>query len=102
MTEYLPRLLKKASQPRNTRDYISAVAFDRKGNVLGYSRNDVYLERHEGGAHAEQKLLSQYRQNIHTIVIVRVGRSGSLRPIAPCRRCQALADKYGVKIVSVG
>ena len=103
------RLKKKAFKSDCTYK-ISAIAFDKKGNVLGMSVNkhskwDV-LEKNEIGRsgtaiHAERRLLAQYGDNIKTILICRVGRSGKLRPIDPCPACRKAADKLGVKIMTI-
>lgn len=89
---------------------VSAVAFDKKGDILGHAVNkhskwDV-LDNGEGGRsgtarHCERILIERYSQNIKTIVICRVGRGGELRPIDPCPACRKAAAKYGIKIVSV-
>lgn len=88
---------------------VSAIAFDRKGNVLGHTTNkhskwDVldYGEGRAGTArHSERILIERYSQNIKTILICRVGRSGEILPIDPCPACQKAASKYGIKIISV-
>lgn len=88
---------------------VSAVAFDKKGNILGHATNkhskwDVldYGEGRAGTAmHAERILIKRYSQNIKTILICRVGRSGELRPIDPCPACKKAAEKYGIKIMSI-
>lgn len=90
---------------------ISAIAFDKKGDVLGCASNkhsdwDV-LEKENGvgragtAKHAERLLMKRYGQNIKTIVICRVGHSGILRKIDPCPACKKVADKLGIKIISV-
>jgi hypothetical protein len=45
--------------------------------------------------------MRRYGSNIKTILISRVGHSGILRPISPCKTCQKVADKLGIKIISV-
>lgn len=91
---------------------VSAVAYDKKGDVLGTSSNvhAVWnvLESDENGIgrrgtarHAERLLMGRYGKHIKTIVICRVGKSGELRPIDPCPTCAKVAEKMGVKIVSI-
>ena len=88
---------------------VSAIAFDRKGNILGHTTNkhskwDVldYGEGRAGTArHSERILIERYSQNIKTILICRVGRSGEILPIDPCPACKKAAAKYGIKIISV-
>ena len=90
--------------------HVAAVAFDKKGDILGHVTNkrakwDVIAKTGVGRAgtsrHAERLLLSRYANNIKTIVICRVGHSGALRPIEPCPACKKAADKLGVKIISL-
>ena len=89
---------------------ISAICFDKKGNILGHVTNkhsdwDVVKKTNAGRAgtakHAERLLISKFGKNIKTIVIARVGHSGELRNIDPCPICQKVAKKYGIKILSV-
>lgn len=89
---------------------VSAIAFDKKGNLLGHTVNrhskwDVLTKDGEGrpgtAEHAERRLISQYGKNIKTILIARVGHSGLLRPIDACPVCSKLAKKYNIKIISV-
>lgn len=102
-------LVKKAKKSACTYR-ISAIAFDKKGNVIGHSRNahsvwNVIEKIPEGragtGIHAERALMERYRGVVKTIVICRVGHGGKLRHIDPCPTCQKVAEKYGVKIVSI-
>lgn len=101
-------LIEKASHSACTYK-VSAVAFDKKGNILGHATNkhsvwDV-LDFGKGRAgtsrHSERELLKRYGQNIKSILICRVGRSGEILPIDPCPACRKAANKYGIKIVSV-
>lgn len=103
-------LMEKASHSACTYK-VSAVAFDKKGDVLGHATNshsDWNVVAKTGGGragtakHAERRLLSQFGRNARTIVICRVGHSGDLRPIDPCPACRKVADKLGVKIVTIG
>lgn len=107
----LEQLLKEKASHSPCTYRISAVAFDRKGDILGHvtnshSLNWNILEKQDVGRagtalHAEKRLIAQYGQLIKTIVICRVGRGGDLRPIDPCPACQKAASKYGIKIVSL-
>ena len=90
---------------------ISAIALDKKGDILGHvtnshSKNWNVLEKdgigREGTArHAERILFERYKDLVKTVIICRIGRAGDLRPIDPCKTCQKVAAKYGAKIVSV-
>jgi len=103
-------LLKEKASHSDCTYKIAAVAFDKKGDVLGHVTNkhsswDVLERTGVGRAgtakHAERLLISQYGKNIKTIVIARVGHSGELRPIDSCPTCKKVAAKYGIKIISV-
>lgn len=103
-------LLKKKAIKSDCTYKVSAVAFDKKGDVLGHTRNthskwDV-LEKDGNGRsgtaiHAERRLMERYGENIKTIMIARVGHSGELRPIHPCKSCKKVAEKLGIRIVSI-
>jgi hypothetical protein len=90
---------------------ISAIAFDKKGDILGHATNSHslnwnVLEKEQAGRagtalHAEKKLMAQYGRLIKTIVICRIGRSGVVRPIDACPSCKRAAAKYGIKIISL-
>jgi len=80
---------------------ISAVGFDKKGKVVGICTNNHRFVKYGGGIHAERRLISRYGDLIKTILICRVGNSGELLPIHPCKTCQKIADKYSIKIISV-
>lgn len=104
-------ILKEKARKSSCTYKVSAIAFDKKGDILGHvsnahSRNWNVLDgNHKGragtGEHAEQRLFDRYGSNIKTIVICRVGHSGNLRPISPCPICSKIAQKYGTRIISV-
>ena len=89
---------------------VSGIAFSKKGNVLGYCTNShskwqvlskTPIGRSGTAEHCERKLIRQFKNRIHTIVICRIGRSGELRPINPCKTCSKLALKYGITIKTI-
>lgn len=104
-------LLKEKAVKSDCTYKVSAVAFDKKGDILGHVTNRhsdwnvLTKENGKGRAgtakHAERLLMQRYKGLIKTIVICRVGHSGMLRPIEPCRSCQKVADKLGISIISV-
>ena len=107
----LVSLLKEKASHSSCTYKISAVAFDKKGNVLGHVTNkhscwDV-VEKEKGvgragtARHAERLLISKFGKQIKTIVIARIGNSGQLRCIDPCMSCQKIAKKYKIKIISI-
>ena len=96
----LTRLKKKASQS-HCRCRVSAVGFNRKGEVLAYTTNRPRFSRYQGSIHAEMALMSQFGPELHTIVIIRVGKSGELKPMDPCDKCVEVAKSLGIKIRTV-
>ena len=89
---------------------ISGIAYSKKGNVLGIATNshskwDVMTQLPVGrpgtAEHCERVLMKKFKNQIKTIVICRVGRSGNVLPIDPCPVCAKLAKKYGITILTV-
>lgn len=102
-------LQKKAAKSHCTYK-VSAVAFGKKGEVLGCVSNKHsewnVLDGGDGGRpgtakHAERLLLQRYGQHVKTIIVCRTGKGGSLRPIDPCPACKKAAAKLGVEILTV-
>lgn len=98
------RMKKKATQSIS-RYRISAVAFDHNDDFLAQTTNGVPMQgveaKHGAGQHAEQILMRKFGSRIKTILISRVGHGGEWRPIRPCEKCQALANKLGIKIITI-
>lgn len=98
------KLVDKAEQT-TTCYRISAIAFNKKGEILGSATNSFKMDgRIAGkgsGIHAERRLISRYKNNIHTIIICRIGLGGDILPIDPCEVCKKVASKMGIKIISV-
>jgi len=98
------RLAKKSFQSE-ARYRIAAVAFDKHGDVLGFSmnrRNTKFKPTHRGaGIHAEMQLIQKYQSKIKKIGILRSGKSGDELPIKPCENCSKIASKLGIKIVQL-
>ena len=103
------RLLFKSAVQSPCNYRIGAVAFDKKGDVLGSASNSFrcgeafYGEQHRRGTglHAEARLIRRYGRGIRTILIMRVGHSGNVLPIDPCPACSKMAEKLGIDIVTV-
>jgi len=107
MKKYPPDLYNKiwAKATQSPSMYrLGGVAFNEKGEVLGYARNSWRNDAIEGkgtGRHVEANLIARYKGNVHTIIIMRIGGAGDILPIEPCPKCRKLAEKMGVKIYSV-
>ena len=105
-SRHLEAILKKKASQSLSKYRISAIALDKHGNILGtasnkHSKYGIDKSNKFMGVHAERALMERYGKNIKTIIVARIGWSGELRPVDPCRMCKAIADKMGIKIVSV-
>jgi len=80
---------------------ISAIAFDNHGNILTSAFNSPRFNRFGGGMHAEMKVLQKAGSKTASILICRVGHSGNLLPVHPCKTCQRLLDKRGIRVYSI-
>lgn len=101
--DIMPRIMKKASQSPNN-FFVAAAAFSKRGNLLGVksnSHNNFIATRKGASKHAESQLIMEFGRRIHTIYLVRIGRDFSRLPIHPCKNCQKLIDKYGIKVIPV-
>lgn len=103
-------LLKEKAECSPCTYRISGIAFSKKGNILGYCTNShskwQVLDKSPIGRagtaeHCEKRLIEKYGRRIHTIVICRVGRSGNILPIDPCKSCSKLAAKYDITIKTI-
>lgn len=105
-TTYIKKLLFNAACKSPGRFRIGGIAFDKKGEILGiahnsFHKNNLTGDRKGTGDHCEARLIRRYRDNIKTIVIMRIGNAGDILPIDPCPACQALCDKYGINILTI-
>ncbi len=95
------QLLVRTAKKSPCRYKVSAVAFSKKGNILGQAYCKHNLPKDGGGVHAERELMSRYGNNIHSILIMRINKQGDILPIKPCKVCQKIADRKGIVIKSV-
>ena len=103
--EVVPRLIRAASASPSKYS-VAAVAYTRKGNILGITRNthrgcDSLKRRKGASLHAEMRLMSKHGRAIDTIYILRVGGSQDILPICACDVCAKTAKKLNIKIVSL-
>lgn len=94
------KAIQKAKQS-NIKFKISAIGLNHKGEYLGSAFNDVRFDHFGGGFHAEMRLLHRYGNKVKTIILCRVGKSGKIRPIEPCKNCQKVLDKLKIKVVLI-
>lgn len=100
--ELIPRMRRKLQKDRGVTYRIAALAFTKNGNFIDirYNNHRDFLSDGPGaGLHAEQDLIHRYGNRIDTIYILRVGNSGKVRPIHPCKTCAKIAAKRGIKII---
>lgn len=98
--------MKKKASASPSQYKICCVALDKKGDVIGYTTNKFRKDNVQplfgSGLHAEAFCMAKYYAlGIKTLVIMRVGNSGDVLPIDPCEKCQEMANKLGIKILSV-
>ena len=98
--EIKKRAIKKALSS-SCRYNISALGFNRRGELIGSCTNTPRFVKLGGGNHAEMLLMKQSSLALHTIVLCRVNSNGDLLPIEPCQACQRKADELNIKIVTL-
>lgn len=99
----VPRMKRKLKPNKENLKYrIAAIAFTKKGNFIDIRYNNFrsgLSNRKGAGLHAEQDLIHRYGNQIDTIYILRVGKTGDYLPIHPCEVCKSIAEKRGIKII---
>lgn len=85
--------------------HLSVAAFDKKGDLLGVVSNSFRRDRlpalRFSGAHAEMRAVHRWGPKIKTMILMRVGNGGAVRPIECCEKCAAVMKKMGIKVISV-
>lgn len=100
-TENIINQLTSKAHKSDCKYKISAIGFDKKGELIGVTNNTHRFLGKGKGLHAEMRLIRRYGNNIKTMIICRVGRSGIMRPIDPCETCSRVATKLGIKIQTI-
>lgn len=80
---------------------IAAIAFDKRGTYLGICINSPRFSRKGGGIHAELLALRTFGKELKTIVLIRTGNSGILRPIECCATCAGVMRKNNIKVITI-
>ena len=96
----VPRLAKKAFLNSSMTYRVCAIAFTKRGNIVGIQMNGHRVSRSKrrgDGLHAEAELIRKFGRRISTIYILRVGNAGDPLPIHPCENCSKIAAKLGIK-----
>lgn len=94
-------IAKKKALQSICRYKISALGFNKKGELIFSSSNKPRFDRKGGGIHAEMEVMLKAGPGLRTILICRVNRAGDLLPIEPCNICQEKADELNIKIYSI-
>lgn len=94
----LTRRLWTVAQRSPCRYKVAAAAISFTNEVIAVVTNQRRFMHTGGGIHAEINLLRKCKvEGVKKVVLMRVGASGSLRPIAPCKDCKKLLSKLGIK-----
>ncbi len=81
---------------------VAAIGLNRSGIPVMSRTNRPRFNRFGGGWHAERLVMEQAKaRGIVKIIVCRIGKKGNLLPIEPCAACQKIADKLGVKLVTL-
>src|ERR1041385_9211460 len=91
------RLIKKANKS-SCKYRVSAVGLNSRGTVIISACNTPRLSKYGGGCHAEMTCMKKAPKSLKTIIILRVGSKGQIRPIDPCDACDKQARQLGIKI----
>lgn len=96
------KAIKKARQSP-CRFKIAALGFNAKGELVIAKTNSYgRASAPYNGLHAEERVFrAAQRKNIVKVIIVRVNLNGIVLPIDPCKKCQKIADKLGIKIETI-
>lgn len=97
----------------NKRYEITAIAYDKKGNILSVGKNNYVkthplqkhystrakVSEHKIYIHAELDALIRARGKVHKIVVMRFNADGKPANAKPCPACQLAIKDFGVKHV---
>lgn len=80
---------------------VSALGFNKKGEVIYKAMNIPRFLREGGSKHAEMEVMLKGGPGIHQILICRTNGNGDILPIHPCKTCAKKANELGIKIISI-
>jgi cytidine deaminase len=101
MTKLSDTAIKVASKSA-CRYKVSAIALDKRGNVLATASNSPRFAKLCGGVHAELAVLRKAKvEAVRTVLIARVNKRGDLLPIDPCPTCSRVMGRLGIKIRTI-
>lgn len=82
------------------RYHIVAVGIDHKDRIISPATNTPRLPNR--GMHAEERVIFSSPRSLDRIIIARIGARRNILPIDPCKQCEKLALKRGIKIERLG
>jgi tRNA(Arg) A34 adenosine deaminase TadA len=111
--ETLLNRLTKLAETGTGRFRMAAAVLDKSGNVLSVAANSYckthprqafyankYGDRTKQFLHAEMSALIKAKEGVpYKMVVVRVGKGGSLRNAAPCPICSMAIKDAGIKFI---
>lgn len=80
---------------------VSALGFNRRGELIYSASNRPRFSREGGSVHAEMGVMLKAGPGLRTIVLCRANRAGDLLPISPCHTCAKKAEELGIKIITL-
>jgi len=84
---------------------VSAIGFDKHGKIVAVARNTPRsypkFNKPGGNIHAELAVLRKGGKRIRSIVLCRVGKSGELKRIDPCKSCMRVLNKNEIKVLTL-
>lgn len=105
-------LLEVGAKTDNARPNVVAFALDRKGRLISigfnsYVKTHPYQQRCARKAgdqfkqylHAEISAIIKAKQQVHSIVVVRISRAGDFMLAKPCKVCYLAIQEAGIKNV---
>ena len=100
--KHLIKRMHKKSTQSISKCHVVCVAVSKKGNVLGIAMSRPSLNRYNVSYHAEGQLMLKYGRGIDTLYIARFSKAGNNScKIDACPMCKGMADRLGIKIVSL-
>jgi len=97
----ITKLAIRKAQQSTCRYKISALGFNRKGDLIGTAINMHRLSKPGCSIHAEIALIKKHGRSLDTIVICRTNKSGSVLAIHPCKTCLMMANRYRIIIKTI-
>ena len=95
------RIARSKAKQSLCRFRISALGFNKKGELIIKKMNVSRFARKQGGIHAEMNVMMKSGKSLKSIVICRTNGAGDILPIEPCDMCKAKADELGIKIYTI-